>query len=140
MNRSSFWGYFSQELIRLDYSLHCWRARVAYVLHPSQLCVSDWSSGLTQNPSKRTPDIIIIGTLSQNCRGWKGTLEIIESNPPAKQSPYIKPKWVQVPHVCILITVLFILACSFLLSFSLAPEVDWQIITGKSCAHIYIHT
>ena len=27
-------------------------------------------------------------TESQNCRGWKGPSEIIESNPPSEQAPY----------------------------------------------------
>ena len=35
-------------------------------------------------------------TESQNCRGWKGPLEIIESNPPAKAGSLD-----QVPQVCI---------------------------------------
>jgi len=30
------------------------------------------------------------GIESQNCRAWKGPLEIIESNTPAKQAPYCR--------------------------------------------------
>jgi len=36
-------------------------------------------------------------TESQNCRGWKGSLESIESSPPAKQGPYCRQTFLSLP-------------------------------------------
>lgn len=96
--------FFSWDFVGLDFSFHCWKARVCQtgMCNSTQLgLLSMGSSGVTQHPGIWKPQIMPqVGSIQHT-----------------------------VPHTCSPYSSIFLLAFLFLL----APEVQWQIIRRWGC-------